>query len=104
MNGVPKCKCPEERQGWDHSFFLQNRLNRSTTPKAHIRAFAGEVITAVMLIGFFVDVWLKPQADVEAMQYIQCFELLRITLAIFQRGNLDEFDTARNAIHAHHAL
>ena len=75
---------------------------------ARIRAFASEVMTAIVLLGFFVDVCIKPQAeaqgDIQAMEYIHCFELLRVIMSILQRGDMADIPAGRVAMQLHHAL
>ena len=73
---------------------------------AHIRAFAAEVLTAVVILGFFVDIVLAEVAlaKPELQPYVDCFALLRILLNIFERGNIKDIDTARDAMHSHHVL
>jgi hypothetical protein len=62
------------------------------------------MLTAVMLFGFFVDFVVRDMA-VEALQpFIDCFDLLRIMLVIFQRGNSNDLPTLRGAMHPHHEL
>jgi hypothetical protein len=80
--------------------FFQNRVVERAD--ARMKAFASEMLTAVMLFGFFVDVLVKSRADAETMQYVDCFDLLRAILAILQRGDIRDLPTARMAVQCHH--
>jgi len=83
--------------------FFQRRVVRGN-PDGHVKAFASEVLTAITLLGFFVDCFIKAIADEETQMYVHCFELLRALIVILQRQNLDYLEAARNAMQLHHAL
>ena len=73
---------------------------------AHMRAFASEILTAVVVLGFFIDAVVVDVAKTitELSEYIDCFALLRILLNVFERGDLKDLGVAREAMHAHHVL
>jgi hypothetical protein len=64
------------------------------------------VLSAVTFLGFFVDVVVRTSIEVddELFQYLACFDLLRVMLAILQNGNLDDLGTLRTATQSHHEL
>ena len=69
--------------------------------KAHIKAFANEVLTAVMCLGFFIDAVLKPGLAELGLQHLQdhldCFDLLRTILRLLSNGGRN----INPKIHAH---
>ena len=69
-----------------------------------MRAFAGEMLTVVMLLGFFLDVFPAPAGDQEWADRRECFILLRIILVILQRGNIGDLPTLRSACRSHSEL
>ena len=86
------------------TFFADRIVDRDG---AHIRGFASEILTATVLLGFFVDVVVKDVAAsaVTTLQpYIDCFDLLRILLNIFEHGDVAEIGVARDVMHSHHVL
>ncbi len=62
------------------------------------------MLTAVMLFGFFVDYVVRDMGVAALEPFINCFDLLRIMLVIFQRGDSTDLPTLRTAMHAHHEL
>ena len=82
--------------------FFQDRIVQNFN--GHIRAYASEVLTVVVVLGFFLDV-NKALFDNDSMlPYLDCFDLLRIMLGIFQRGDRDDLPTLRIAMQSHHEL
>ncbi len=83
--------------------FFQTRVD---APGKKLKAFASEVLSAVTFLGFFVDVVVRTSIEVddELFQYLACFDLLRVMLAILQNGNLDDLGTLRTATQSHHEL
>jgi hypothetical protein len=71
---------------------------------SHIRAFASEVLTAIVLLGFFLDAVVKPGVGASLSPYLDCFDLLRIILSIFQQGRLIDIPTLGAAMQTHHVL
>ena len=63
--------------------FFQKRVVR--IPHSHVREFASEILTAIVLFGVLVDCFIKPRADQETMVYVNSFELLQVSLASFQK-------------------
>ena len=90
--------------------FFRDRIVEA--PGRHIRAFASEVLTCVMLLGVFVDIVLVNEHDPDNMglappalqPYLDCFALLRILLNIFERGDINYLNTCRQTMHTHHIL
>ena len=83
------------------TFFRDRIVQRAG---AHMRAFASEVLTAVVLLVFFVDCVVRPVADEALQPSLDCFDLLRLILAIFCRGISAEIPALRNAMKAYHQL
>ena len=84
-----------------HRFF-QDRIRRGES--AHINAFAAEVMTALVALGFFIDAVILPMMIPELHEHIQCFMLARTIVALLQRGDYATLDTFQNAVHTHHIL
>ena len=84
-----------------HRFF-QDRIRRGES--AHINAFAAEVMTALVTLGFFIDAVILPMMIPELHEHIQCFMLARTIVALLQRGDYATLDTFQNAVHTHHIL
>ena len=82
--------------------FWQDRV--VLRPDAHIRAFASELLSAVTYLGFFIDAVFRDLADPSFQPYLDCFDLLRIILDLFQRADARSIPTLRSAIHSHHIL
>ena len=79
--------------------FFQNRVVQKAGK--HMRAFASEMLTVVMLLGFFLDANGCPDGDDEWAQRRDSFCLLRIILAILQRADVKDIATLRQACKAH---
>ena len=86
-----------------NNFFVDRTVK---SDGAHCRAFAAEFLTAITLLGFFVDAVLEEMcASYPALRpYIDCFNLLRMLVAIFQRGNPGDIPLCREIMVNHHIL
>ena len=82
--------------------FFQDRMVRNV--RGHIRAYASEVLTVVLVLGFFLDVNRAWFDDDSMLPYLDCFDLLRVMLGIFQRGDRNDLPTLRIAMQTHHEL
>ena len=82
--------------------FFQERVSTSGRLRSHLRAFASETLTAVMVLGFIIDLTIRENASDELQRYILCFDLLRIILCILQRGDINELATFKDAMQTHH--
>ena len=86
------------------SFFATRIVRRVG---AHDRAFASEVLTAVVMLGFSLDVMVRPLAEADAANYeellerLACFDLLRVILTILTRGDIKDWETFRDALYTH---
>jgi len=101
MNGStrykPRCMPPIS------SNFFQTRIVRRAN--AHIRAFASEVLTAIVLFGFFVVAVVRLLPTCALLpRHLACFDLHRIMASILQRGQFGDVDTLRNATQMHHVF
>jgi hypothetical protein len=70
---------------------------------AHFRCFASECITAVMMLGLFLDVVVAP-LDLGLEVHLQCFTLLRIMITLLQDGNFSSLPCFEQAARTHHTL
>ena len=70
----------------------------------NIKVFAAECLTAVMLMGFFIDAIVAPLCIDGLQQVISCFTLLRIILVILQRGDIADLELLRESVQMHHEL
>ena len=84
-----------------HEFF-QTRVRRK--PGAHLKAFAADVMTALVTLGLFVDAVVIPLNLPELQEHIQCFMLARVIIALLQRGDIGSMDTFKTARHTFHIL
>ena len=84
-----------------HEFF-QTRVRRK--PGAHLKAFAADVMTALVTLGLFVDAVVIPLNLPELQEHIQCFMLARVIIALLQRGDIGSLDTFKTARHTFHIL
>lgn len=82
--------------------FFQKRI--VARDGAHIRAFASEMLSAISLLGFFMDVVMKNDAPPSLSLVLQCFDLLRIMMTIFQRGDAKHIPTLQTAMQTHHEI
>ena len=98
---VEKVRMPKGLTRLPKNYFKQRIVH---TEGRHIRAFASEVLSAVTLLGFFLDVVVKGDASPDLSLSLQCFDLLRIILAILQRGDPKNIPTLQTAMQAHHEL
>ena len=89
MTRLPKC-------------FFTNRV--VCNAGRYIRAYASELLTAVVVIGFFLDFCVKGNADATLQAHIDSFDLLRIILLCLESGDPDCLPTLKEAIKVHHAI
>ena len=82
--------------------FFQDRI--VDRPNAHIKAFAGECLTAVVLLGFFVDVVIAPRKIAALEYFIDCFQLLRMILQVLQGGDIGKVPLLRDMLRLHQQL
>ena len=71
---------------------------------AHIRAFAAEVLSAISLLGLFLDVVVAPMKLAGLDDHLACFTLLVCLVAILQKGDLKDIPNFRVGVHSHHTL
>ena len=71
---------------------------------SHMKAFASEMLTAVMALGLFCDAVLKPVGILP--RHVQCFDCLRNIVDILMTGDaaLDKLNLLRDKVGEHHAL
>ena len=76
--------------------------------KAHIKAFANEVLTAVMCLGFFIDAVLKLGLGELGPQHLQdhldCFDLLRTILRLLSKGEEASIPRYMHTYQLYHAM
>ena len=88
--------------------FFQTRIVQRAG--AHVRAFGAEVLSAVVLLGFFIDAVVRDLVDTDPVGYAELqdricgFDLLRVILTILQRGKLEDVQTYRDALSAHNPI
>ena len=75
-------------------------------PDAHIRAFASEVLAAVVQVHAFVGVVVRPMfaAHPDWQDSLDCFDLLVVILDLLRQGDRRRTSTLRAAIQSHHVL
>jgi hypothetical protein len=93
---LPRGMCKLKR-----CFFATRIVDR---PDAHIKAFAAEVLTAVTLLGFFLDAIVAPMKLAILQPYIDCFVMLRIIFTILQRADIQDLELLKDATQTHHSL
>ena len=71
---------------------------------AHIRAFANEMLSAIVLLGLFLDVVVAPMKNTALEDHLACFTLLVCMVAILQKGDIKNIWILRTAMHSHHIL
>ena len=83
--------------------FFATRIRKSR--KAHIKAYASEVLTATMLLHFFVQVVVKPEAIEAMMMHLACFDLLQALISTLQmEGGREAADRLAELCRLHHEL
>jgi hypothetical protein len=82
--------------------FFQDRVVNNR--KAHIRAFASELLTAIVLMGLFLDVVVAPLAIAALDDHIACFTLLACIVSLLQKSNINDLADFRSAVWNHHVL
>ena len=70
---------------------------------AHFRCFASECITAVMMLGLFLDVVVAP-LNLGLEVHLQRFTLLRIIILLLQDGNASSLPCFEQSPRTHHTL
>ena len=73
-------------------------------PGKHLKGFAAEALSAIVVLGLFIDIVVAPQNIPGLQRALDCFALLRVILAIFQRGCLGNIPTLQGAMRTHHEL
>lgn len=90
---------PSSRARLTKTFFKDRLVNKDD---AHIRAFASEVLSAITVLGIFMDVVIKPMGKMPV--HCACFDRLREIVNMLSRG--DEVCTCipelRDVVGAHH--
>jgi hypothetical protein len=108
--GIPR----EEIDEWTHAvkkprgntklskhFFRDRVVDKR---KGKIRAFASEVLSAVTLLGMFINVVVKPLMIAALQDVLDCFDLLQTMLWILQTGDPAYIPELKRVIHVHHVL
>lgn len=80
--------------------FFKERVQSAKT--AHIRAFASEILVAVIVLAMFVQLVLKPTGLLP--DHVRCFEAMQAIFALFKRGLANEITMARDVNRMHHEL
>ena len=75
-----------------------------TNPKGHIRAFAAEVLTAVMVLWFMLKHVVLPRGIASLEDHIDAFHLLYVLLALLCKGDPDDVDSFERICQLHHEL
>ena len=73
-------------------------------PAAHIRAFAAEMLTAIVVLDMFLDIVIAPMNIAALTDHISCFTLLACLTAILQKGDIAQVADLRIAVRSHHRL
>ena len=91
---LPRCTCKLRKDFW--------RTRIVNKPGKHIRAFASEMLTAIMVLGAFVDSVLAPQGSLP--EHVKCFNLFRTIIDIFRMGEaaLGKLDLLERCLLEHH--
>lgn len=98
-----KVKLPQGRNKLKRHFFRDRCVK---DPKMHIKAFASEVIQAIVLIRMFLESVISPIEDLKAalQDHIDCFVLLSTMVSILQRGDSNDIPKLRHVVQMHHIL
>ena len=74
------------------------------SPDSHLRSFAGETVLAIVIIGLFLKVVVKPMEILE--QHVTCFDLLSriVTLLCSADDVIPQIQSLRELLHSHHCL
>ena len=73
-------------------------------PKRHMRAFASEMLTAIFILGAFLDAVIKPLGSLP--DHVRCFDSLRTLVCIFESGSraLLRIGLLRTTLREHHEM
>ena len=73
-------------------------------PESHIRAFAGETLSAVVALGAFADAVVKPLGLLP--EFTACFDMLRNIVDILQKGEgaFLKMEVLKKAMRDHHIM
>ena len=84
-----------------HTFFEDRVVLGSGS---HIKAFASEMMSAIPIVGLFLDVVLKPTGKL--VDHVHCFDKLRMIIAHIARGDraVQDSDTIMVLLQEHHIL
>ena len=94
-------RLPHNHTKLSNTFFV-DRVKPN--PNGHIKAFASEAMTVVLVLGFFIDYHRAVLVHGELQPYFNSFDLLRVIICIFQRGDRHELPTLRSAMQSHHEV
>ena len=83
------------------SFFASRVVDKRS---AHIRAFASEMLSAIVLLDMFLHVVVSPMENVALEANIACLTLLVCIITILQKGDINDLAKLRLAMHSHHIL
>ena len=75
-----------------------------TKPTGHIRAFAAEMLTAIVVLDMFLDIIVAPMNIAALTDHISCFTLLACLTAILQKGDIAQVPDFRIAVRSHHIM
>lgn len=94
-------RMPRRHHSLTKDFFARRVVNGDSH---HIKAFASEVLTAVMILGLFIDAVLKPIGILT--RHVQCFDCLRVIVDLFCSGDaaLEKLNLLQAQIGEHHKL
>jgi hypothetical protein len=82
--------------------FLADRVVDS--PGRHIHAFASELMSLIMVLGFYVDAVIVPLGIESLQPFIDCFFALRIMLSVLQRADPSEIHILESSTLLHARL
>jgi hypothetical protein len=82
--------------------FFQERVVRKR--KAHIKGFAAECLSAIVMLGFFLQVVVAPMGIVQLQDNLDCFALLVCMVKLFQQADYTTIDSLRACLQTHHTL
>ncbi len=97
--GTRKVRLPSNLQRLSRHWFRDIIVEAD---EQHARAFASEVLTATVIVGFIVQVVLKPAGLL--LREIACFEAMQIVFAYFKRTLRTDIPAARRATLLHNSL
>lgn len=82
--------------------FFRNRVVNQRT--SHIRAFANEMLSAIVIMGLFLDVVVVPLQIAALAEHIECFTLLICLTAILQKADIRDIPDFRTGVNSHRVL